>query len=411
MHKWKFWLKRVSIVAAIVFAVAGIFGIGLGAGFVQFRNMVTTANRDIGRIVSPNGVSQAGYIRLGNARQWITIRGQDRDAPVLLFLHGGPGGALSSVAYSFQRPWEDDFVVVQWDQRGAGRSAIDGAALKGTLTKEQLVSDTVELLVRLNRRFGRKVVVFAQSWGTVLGAEAVKRRPDLIAAYVATGQVTSWDANFEESRRLAMDEARRMHDTARYKRLAALGSLPDRREDIAGHQAWMNAVQSDITGSGHSWYNFRGSGDWASRFVAMFVTSPDVSNRDLVDTFLGRGALPFNGSDEIIGSLGNWTLKASVGTTLKVPVVMIMGHHDWQTPITLARAYFDTLCAPAKLWVDMPRSAHAMLSEEPGRLSRTLADTVLPLMRGQLPAGAERCPSGANGGAVRADDLRRPTVP
>jgi pimeloyl-ACP methyl ester carboxylesterase len=393
VSKRKLWLKRFSIVAAILSAAAVIFVVGFGAGFLQLRHMGAKANGDIGRIVSPNGISEAGYIRLGHARQWITIRGQDRDAPILLFLHGGPGGALSSVAYSFQRPWEDDFVVVQWDQRGAGRSAIDGAELKGTMTKEQMVSDTVELIAQLNRRFGRKVVVFAQSWGTILGAEATKRRPDLIAAYVATGQATGWRSNFEESRRLAMEEAHQSHDTARYARLAALGPLPLMSEDMAGYQAWMRAVQTDISASGHSWYNFRGPGDWSSRFIALLAMSPDVSDRDLANTILGRGGLPFNGADEIIGSLGDWTLEKSVGTNLKVPVVMIMGRHDWQTPVTLARSYFEKLCAPSKIWVDMPHSAHAMLSEEPGRLSRTLVDTVLPLTRGQFPAGVEQCPS------------------
>jgi pimeloyl-ACP methyl ester carboxylesterase len=399
--KRRSWFKRIGIVAAVLAAVAGVFVIGFGTGFLQFRHMATTANRDIGRIVSPNGISEAGYIRLGHARQWITIRGQDRDAPILLFLHGGPGGAVSSVAYSFERPWEDYFVVVQWDQRGAGRSTIDGAALKGTMTKEQMVSDTVELIAQLNRRFGRKVVVFAQSWGTILGAEVAKRRPDLIAAYVATGQVTDWRQNFEESRRLAMEEARQTHDTARYARLAALGPLPNMREGMGKYQAWIDAVQSDITGSGHSWHNFRGPGGWSSRSVAMFAMSPDVSDRDLVNTILGRGRLPFDGNDEILKSIDDWTLEKSVGATLDVPVVMIEGRYDWQAPVTLARAYFDKLCAPAKIWVDMPHSAHAMLGEEPGRLSQALVDTVLPLTQGQYPVGAERCLSGDGRGAVR----------
>lgn len=398
MPKWKLWLKRFGIAVVLVFTVAGIFVVGFGAGFLKLRHMAASANRDIGRIVSPNGISEAGYIRLGNANQWITIRGQDRDAPIMLFLHGGPGGALSSVAYSFQRPWEDHFVVVQWDQRGAGRSAIDGDALKGTMTKEQMVSDTIELIAQLNKRFGRKVVVFSQSWGTILGAEAAKRRPDLIATYVATGQVTGWLRNFEESRRLAMKEARQTDDADRYARLAALGPLPRFLEDRAGHQAWLKVVQADITASGHSWYNFRGPGDWSSRFIAMLALSPDVSDRDLANIILGRGGLPFNGTDEIIGSLGDWTLEKSVGTNLKVPVVMIEGDHDWQAPVTLARAYFEKLCAPAKVWVNMPHSAHAMLSEEPGRLSRALVDNVLPLTRGLLPAGVEGCPSGASDG-------------
>jgi len=399
MAGWKIWFRWIGLGGAILALVAGVFVTGFGAGFFQFRHMAVAANRDIGKIVAPNGISEAGYIQLGHARQWVTVRGQDRNAPILLFLHGGPGGALSSVSYSFQRPWEDDFVVVQWDQRGAGRSAIDGAALKGTLTKEQLVSDAIELAAQLNHRFGRKVIVFGQSWGTVVGAEVAKRRPDLVSAYVATGQITGWRQTFEEARRLAMEEARQTHDAARYDRLAALGPLPRIGDDMAGHKAWLKAVQIDISRSGHSWYNFRGPGDsWASRFIAIFAASPDVSDRDFIDTLLGRGRLPFSDFDEIVPSLGDWTLEKSVGTNLKVPVVMIEGRHDWQAPVTLARDYFGKLCAPAKIWVEMPHSAHVVLSEEPGRLSRTLVDVVQPLARGEFPAGVERCQSAPGGG-------------
>jgi hypothetical protein len=37
------------------------------------------------------GVDEASYVSIGGIKQWVTIRGEDRSNPVLLFLHGGPG--------------------------------------------------------------------------------------------------------------------------------------------------------------------------------------------------------------------------------------------------------------------------------------------------------------------------------
>jgi hypothetical protein len=40
-------------------------------------------------ISAPNGVDEQRYVRIGGIDQWMAIRGEDRDNPALLFLHGG----------------------------------------------------------------------------------------------------------------------------------------------------------------------------------------------------------------------------------------------------------------------------------------------------------------------------------
>ena len=73
--------------------------------------------------ISPkNGIDEATYVSIGGIEQWVTIRGEDRANPVLLFLHGGPGDVTSPWTFALFAPWEKHFTVVQWDQRGAGRT-------------------------------------------------------------------------------------------------------------------------------------------------------------------------------------------------------------------------------------------------------------------------------------------------
>src|SRR5664279_1943582 len=66
-----------------------------------------------------NRIMEERFIRINGIEQWVTIKG-DRTKPVILFLHGGPGSPLSPYADAIYSKWEKDFILVQWDQRGAG---------------------------------------------------------------------------------------------------------------------------------------------------------------------------------------------------------------------------------------------------------------------------------------------------
>ena len=97
--------------------------------FLRERNVRTYA------ITTPNGIDEATYVEIGGIEQWITIRGEDRNNPVLLFLHGGPGDATNPWGYAAFRSWLKYFTVVQWDQRGSGRTfGRNGTASASTIT-------------------------------------------------------------------------------------------------------------------------------------------------------------------------------------------------------------------------------------------------------------------------------------
>src|SRR3546814_7507297 len=110
------------------------------------------------------------------------LRGQDRDNPVILFIHGGPASPLMPTTWEFQRPLEEYFTVVNYDQRGAGKTflANDPDAVADTLHIERYVDDAIEIAEHVRARLGKdKLIVMAHSWGTVVGMGAALERPAL----------------------------------------------------------------------------------------------------------------------------------------------------------------------------------------------------------------------------------------
>jgi hypothetical protein len=102
---------------------------------------------------TPGHINVLEQVTLGGVRQWISIRAADPHAPVLLFLHGGPGSA-NLAKLRLQTPdLEQHFVVVAWDQPGAGKSASLGFNYN-RLSIEQMVADAHELVAYLKARFG-----------------------------------------------------------------------------------------------------------------------------------------------------------------------------------------------------------------------------------------------------------------
>src|ERR1039458_5789708 len=69
----------------------------------------------------PGNFQEAGFAKIGGVEQWIDIRGDSQANPVLLVLHGGPGATWDPLVKLFE-PWEAYFTIVEWDQRGAGRT-------------------------------------------------------------------------------------------------------------------------------------------------------------------------------------------------------------------------------------------------------------------------------------------------
>jgi pimeloyl-ACP methyl ester carboxylesterase len=324
---------------------------------------------DIGRIVTPHGVQETFEVELGGTRQVVNVRGADRRNPLLLFIHGGPGAVEMPVAWSFQRPWEDFFTVVQWDQRGAGRSfpLNDPKTLAPTLTPARYRDDAIDLIEQLRRRYGKaKVFVLGHSWGSIVGLDVAAHRPDLLYAYIGMGQVIDFRANERAGYDWVLEQARRDRNATALAELEALRPYPgDGAFDIdkmTTQRKWSIHYGGLAAGREDANFYFR-----APRLSPEY-TPADIQAWDQGSAFTIATLFPH---------LANVSFAAL--RTLRVPVIMLLGRQDHTTPSALTAAWLDRLQAPRKTAVWLQHSAHLPMLEEPGRVLQALLVQALPL--------------------------------
>ena len=325
---------------------------------------------DIGKIVSPNGVQDSFEATLGGARQVVNVRGADKGNPILIFVHGGPGAVEMPFAWAFQRPWEDVFTVVQYDQRGAGRSypLNDPATLAPTMTVERYRDDAIELIELLKKRYGkRKVVLLGHSWGSIVGLSVAIKRHDLLYAYVCVGQ----GIDFREGERVGMA-------WTRAKVLAAGNS-----EAVAAIDALAPYPQGEFTiAKADGWRKYAipyGSLMYNKPDLNLYFQTPRLSPEYSEADRKAWG----KGSEFSVTTL--WPQLADVSFTkvkkMDVPIVFLLGRHDYTVPSPVAAQWFAQVKAPSKKLVWLEHSAHMPMVEEPGNFFAALLRDVLPLTK------------------------------
>lgn len=327
-------------------------------------------------ITSPNGIDSLERTTLGGVEQWLSIRGWDTSKPVLLYLHGGPGYAQVAVARFFQRELERCFVVVQWDQRGAGKSYSRNVP-RESMNVEQFISDTRELVEMLKNRFhAPKVYLVGHSWGSMLGMLLAARHPDLIHAFVGVGQFVE-DSELEQiSYRYVLDKATAAGDRRAIKKLAAIGPPPYKsHREMRMQRAWLEKY-------GGTFHRHVGDIQWLSstvNFWIMGLISPDASLMDAIRYFRGQTFSMENMWDEV-SRLNLFELVPRV----HVPVYFFLGRYDYNTPTEIVERYCEQLEAPrGKQIIWFEDSAHGIPNEEEDKFCSVLSDKVMSETRGE----------------------------
>ncbi|HEY4940286.1 MAG TPA: alpha/beta hydrolase [Rhizomicrobium sp.] len=354
------WLRGMLVgLAALVLAVVAI-GMGYRA-WRQRENGLAMA------MAAPNGIEQTGFVAIGGIDQWISIRGRDRANPVILLLHGGPGLAMSPLQLWFV-PWERDFTVVQWDQRGAGLTYGRYGKATPDLSEEQIVQDGIELAEYLCRRLHKKkIVLLGHSWGSQIGLQMIRRRPDLFSAYVGTGQAVD---NAEAERRgyeRLLRMAQSGGDARTVAALKQLGPAPYADADAMMSERRLAAA-----------YAPPGERDYLMKSTPTALFAPGISLMDLYDNV--SGAL-YSGS-RLFAEASAFKAER-LGTSFATPVFFFQGDLDDIAPADLVAAYFAKIEAPQKALVRFRGGGHLTLLTMREEFLRQLDVRVRPLAAGR----------------------------
>jgi pimeloyl-ACP methyl ester carboxylesterase len=309
-------------------------------------------------------VAALEQIKLGGVSQWILIRGNSIEKPLLLKLHGGPGQAEMATV-RFNRLLERDFIVVEWDQRGAGKSAraIDP---QRAMNIAQFVEDTHELTEILLKRYHQKnLILVGSSWGSVIGIETVKKYPDLYRAFVSTGQIANFAEGMNAGYRFLMTEAGKRNDVNAINQLTKIGPPPYGGDEGSAKREIYGKWLEDFGGLWHSSEKFDRVG-WMISSVEyswpekLHYTSAAKKSFDLL--------LPQLSAVDLIRTVPK----------LEVPVYFAVGRYDEMAPFEVSQAYFSMLAAPKKQWIWFEQSAHFPQWEEMEKFHALLANKVVP---------------------------------
>lgn len=311
----------------------------------------------------PGSIAELEQVELNGRQQWLTIRGQDIDKPVLLFLAGGPGGSQLAQTRKKLGALEEHFVVVNWDQPGAGKSfhAADFAAI----TPEQYIADGHELTTYLRERFGEeKIYILGESWGSLLGAWLVQHYPEDYHALVGAAQMIAFLETDTYDYKLAMQIAEERGDTGKVEALKAQGLPPYYGEGVA-----MKVVEYIMYLSS---YMNENPAIHSNYDTLDDIAAPEYGLYDKINYV--RGLLQT--MNVLWSQLWEVDLREQA-PRLETAVYFLEGRHDVNAPPYLVEDYLQKLDAPHKELIWFEHSGHSPWVEEPAKAVDVLVNTVL----------------------------------
>lgn len=269
-------------------------------------------------------------LKINGVLQYVSIRAERKNAPLLLYLHGGPGDAALPLVMKYNRELEKSYTVVIWEQRGAGKSYYQ---FQEAVTIDDFLQDLYELTKYLLDRFAQAALyLLGHSWGSVLGLRFIQLHPELVHAYIGCGQIV----NMRKSCQEAYDFACRH----------------------AGKKEWKRLQKIDCTYTADSWLK-----------DLLFVTGQVVKHKGslygqtnyqkLITPFLGSKYYTISdlirrqkGSLQAIQYLWQELMQVNFEgqTRYQVPIILIEGRHDSHVSSALAKQYFDTIETKKKFY-------------------------------------------------------------
>ncbi|EPG75600.1 alpha/beta hydrolase family protein [Leptospira fainei serovar Hurstbridge str. BUT 6] len=284
-------------------------------------------------------ISELEKVRIGGVDQWLFSQGKSRNNPVLLVLHGGPGAGSIGFARYFYTELEKQFIVVNWDQRGAGKSY---SLFMSDVTPETYLSDTHEVILFLKRKFNvPKIYLMGHSWGGYLGAIIANRYPEDLFAYIGIGPVVNGEQSVAISYKFVLENGSKNPEIS--------GKVKDltQEEYLKNRRFWLNQFG---VGLFHDTQRYD-----EDRFLrGLMEDSPEYSIFDMITYLPGI----WRSSSRIRPYFFQMNLFKEA-PSIRVPVYFFTGKYDYYNPEEILVKYVNGLEAPKKTFHSFECCAHA----------------------------------------------------
>jgi len=332
--KTKSRLKRTGIVLGSLVII--MFGFGVLSQLTARTPLISNVSGSVATLTK---------LELNGRKQWISIRGESVDKPVLLFLAGGPGGSQMAAVRHDLAELEKHFIVVNWDQPGSGKSYY--ATPKNSLTVDDYIKDGYAVTKYLSERFGQeKIYIVGESWGSALGIFLVAKHPESYHALIGTGQMVDFLQTELMDYDRAIEIATETGDADKIKKLKANGRPPYYGSEVT----WKSAEYLNYLGT----YMDKNPEIQNNRYNTFRnIFSSEYGILDKINFFHGI-ITTFN---HVYPQLYDIDLRVDY-PKLEVPVYFLIGKHDISAPTSLVEDYMNVLEAPHKEIVWFENSGH-----------------------------------------------------
>ena len=299
-------------------------------------------------IFARNSIAELRMLNVNGDRQYLLIRGADKNLPIILFVHGGPGMPAMYLAHDFQRELEAHFIMVHWDQRSSGKS-FKADASTDQLSTSLLLNDMDAVVDYLRDQFGaERIWLVGHSHGSYLGVLYARRKEEKVCAFVGIGQVTD-------------------DSTAGPVFSLQRSFLEDRREELGlgpGIAVDNSNLEELLFKSGSELYG-------ETTFAPLLLSGLMAPEYNLLDSLNVAKGSSFS------SRYMRYDMPRDLLTNerqFNIPVALIMGRHDMVTPTQLAKEYFDRIEAPLKAWFEVEDAAHFPHFEKPRRFTAVMLE-------------------------------------
>lgn len=307
-----------------------------------------------------NSISTLEQVKLNGSSNDIMIRGKDKDNPVILFVHGGPGTSEIPYADKYQDLLESNFTVVNYDQRASGKSYhfFDDYS---NLSPDLLVEDLLAVTDYITKRLGKeKVILIGHSYGTYIGMQAANKAPEKYEAYVGIGQMSNIKESEIDNLNYTIEQAKKAGN----------------REDVIYLQGLTENVKNGEIFTPRDYVIKYGG-------ATRLIDNPDgdhigmllSSEYNALDVIRYNYGLTFS-QNILLKELTENPLP-EIATKLELPVYFLMGKYDYMTSSSAATNYFDLIEADKKEFISFEESAHYPQFEEEEKFYEWMYDTFI----------------------------------